>query len=98
MDPSTESRLQQPFLRLLCQDFHRVALDITELVKINSPQQVEEKVTDLMKGLLHSTCCIFDGGSPLADLGLIDIIDEDGVPFDKHLLEICMCFWPGEET
>ena len=53
-------------------------------------------VEDELRGLYHGLLVIFDGGSALANTGLISIVDEDGEPFDRFLHEICFGFWPSK--
>ena len=48
-----------------------------------------------MRGLYHGLFVIFDGGTVLADEGLVWIVDKDGEPFDRLLHEICFRYWPG---
>ncbi len=51
-------------------------------------------VEDELRGLYHGLLVIFDGGTALADEGLVSVVDEDGVVFDRHLHEICFGYWP----
>lgn len=53
-----------------------------------------EIVHDELRGLYHGVLVVFDGDTALAEKGLIRIVDEDGVAFDRHLHELCFQFWP----
>lgn len=55
-------------------------------------------VEDELRGLFHGLFVIFDGGTSLADEGLVRIVDEDGIEFDRFLHELCFRFWPKENT
>ena len=50
--------------------------------------KVAEIVNDELRGLYHGSLVVFDGGSSLADHGLVKIVDEEGTPFVRHLHEI----------
>jgi hypothetical protein len=39
---------------------------------------------------------ILDGGSSLADHGLVRVIDDEGQTFDRFLHEICLQFWQSD--
>jgi hypothetical protein len=52
-------------------------------------------IEDELRGLYHGLFVILDGGSALADEGLVSVIDEDGVKFDRSLHETCFSFWPA---
>jgi hypothetical protein len=49
-----------------------------------------------MRGMYHGILVMFDGGTSLADEGLVSIVDEDGMPFQRWLHEICFSYWPPE--
>jgi hypothetical protein len=49
---------------------------------------------DELQGLYHGLFVILDGGTALADEGLVQVVDEDGTPFDRFLHEICFRYWP----
>ncbi len=48
----------------------------------------EKLSTTSFCGLYHGSLVVFDGGSSLADHGLIKIVDDAGMPFVRHLHEI----------
>ena len=54
-------------------------------------------VEDELRGLYHGLFVIFDGGTPLADEGLIQVVDEDGEKFDRFLHELCFKYWPTQD-
>jgi hypothetical protein len=54
----------------------------------------EAIVDDELRGLYHGLLVILDGGSSLANEGLVSIVDEEGQAFDHFLHEICMRYWP----
>jgi hypothetical protein len=41
---------------------------------------------------------MFDGGSGLADEGLVSVVDEDGIAFDRYLHEVCFRYWPASHA
>jgi hypothetical protein len=45
-------------------------------------------VHDEIRGLYHGNLVVFDGGSNLANHGMIKIIDDNGAPFVTYLHEI----------
>ena len=47
--------------------------------------------------MLHGILVTFDGGSALAEKGLIRIVDENDDAFDRHLHELCFEYWPDDE-
>ena len=60
----------------------------------NSEAANAEIIHDELRGACHGVLVMFDGGSGLADKGLIHIVDENGVAFDRHLNELCFQYWP----
>lgn len=56
-------------------------------------KQVAEIVQDEIRGLYHGNLVIFDGGSSLADHGMIKIVDDRGIQFATHLHEIGCKFY-----
>lgn len=54
-------------------------------------------VRDELRGMLHGILVTFDGGSALAEKGLIRIVDENDDAFDRHLHELCFEYWPDDE-
>lgn len=89
----SQSRLQEPFMREIASTFRatraRIARRITE-----SPSEAAVIIEDEMRGLYHGLFVVFDGGTTLANEGLVRILDEDDEPFDRFLHEICFRYWP----
>jgi hypothetical protein len=67
----------------------RIAARIAE-----RPAEAAAIVEYELRGLYHGLFVILDGGSGLADEGLIGVVDEDGETFDRFLHEICFGYWP----
>ena len=88
------SFLQEPFLREVAAAFVATKARIFRRLA-ESPEAADEIIEDELRGLYHGLFVIFDGGSALADHGLVRIADEDGKAFDRFLHEICFEFWPG---
>jgi len=91
----SKSPLQDSFLRVFAVGHkatgQRLARRIKELgIDQNTMDKIESILADEMKGLYHGSLVIFDGGSCLADEGMIRIVDEDGIAFDSCMHEICM--------
>ena len=90
------SDLQDPFLRELALTFQatrdRMLARLQEAGSGSAPRAV---VDDELRGLFHGLLVIFDGGTALADQGLIRIVDESGVPFVRYLHEIGFGYWDG---
>lgn len=59
--------------------------------------EIASVVRDELRGLYHGILVTFDGGSALADEGLIRIVDEKDVAFDRYLHELCFDYWPNDE-
>lgn len=92
-----KSKLQDAFLEELVARFKATSLRLTKRIdRRESDAEIESLVTDELRGLYHGVLVVFDGGSALADKGLIQIVDEDGVAFDSYLHEICFGYWPDE--
>jgi hypothetical protein len=60
------------------------------------PGEAAAVVEDELRGLYHGLFVIFDGGTALADLGLLRIRDDEGAEFDRFLHEICFRYWPKD--
>jgi hypothetical protein len=94
----SESYLQDEFLRVFA-DGHkaiakRIVRRLTEAgVAPALEAQVREIVYDELRGLYHGNLVVFDGGSSLADHGLIKIVDDEGSSFIGHLHEIGFEFY-----
>jgi len=89
----SDSYLQDDFLRVFA-DGHRATAKriVSRLASLGIPpelhEQVREIVHDEVRGLYHGSLVVFDGGSSLADHGMIKIVDDEGTPFVTHLHEI----------
>ena len=91
----SDSPLQDSFLRVLAVGHkataQRMSRRIGELgVDADTMAKIESILIGEMQGLYHGSLVVFDGGSCLADEGLIRIIDEVGIAFDRNLHEICL--------
>ena len=88
-----KSYLQDEFLRVFA-DGHRATAEriVSRLTALGIPaalqQQMAEIVLHEIRGLYHGSLVVFDGGSSLADQGLIKIIDDEGTQFVRNLHEI----------
>jgi hypothetical protein len=93
------SDLQEPFLRELAHTFQatrdRILVRLRESEAGTDPQAV---VGAELRGLFHGLLVMFDGGSALADRGLMQIVDEEGVPFVRYLHEIGFGYWDTTST
>jgi hypothetical protein len=92
------SPLQEPFLRVFAfghkATAQRMTRRIAELgIDPDTVKMIDEILNDEMRGLYHGSLVVFDGGSCLADDGLIHIVDEDGITFDLYLHEICLPYY-----
>lgn len=89
----TESNLQDEFLRVFA-DGHiatanRILARLAELgVSTTLLNNINEIVHDEIRGLYHGSLVVFDGGSSLADHGMIQIVDDKGIPLVGHLHEL----------
>lgn len=89
------SELQAAFMREVAANF--IATRNRLLARIHTGDEAMEIIlNDELRGLYHGLFVIFDGGSALADQGLIAICDQDGKPFDRFLHEICFEHWPED--
>ena len=62
-----------------------------------SPGEATAIIEDELRGLYHGLLVIFDWGTALANEGLVSVVDEDGVAFDRYLHDICFKYWPERE-
>lgn len=92
----TRSPMQELFMREWAKLFIAARAGILNGIKDKSADDAEAAITDSLQGLYHALLVTFDGGTSLADHGLIQIVDEDGIPFDRYLHEICFSYWPSE--
>ena len=89
-----KSYLQDEFLRVFA-DGHRATATriLRRLADAGLPSDLHFRATEIvqdeLRGLYHGSLVVFDGGSSLADTGLIKIVDDEGVGFISHLHEIC---------
>ena len=60
----------------------------------DNPDETKLIIEDELRGLYHGLFVAFDGGTSLADDGLIHIVDEHGETFDRFLHEQCFSYWP----
>jgi hypothetical protein len=93
----SRSRIQEPFLREVAAHFQATEARIARRIA-EKPAEAPSIVKDEMRGLYHGLFVIFDGGTALADDGLINIVDEDGETFDRFLHEICLAHWPETDA
>jgi hypothetical protein len=93
----SSSFLQEPFLREVALSFIATKARILRRLAGSLPEATEAIIEDELRGLYHGLFVIFDGGSALANRGLVRIADEDGKSFDRFLHEICFAFWPNGE-
>jgi len=93
----SRSRLQDPFVADVAASFlatkARIARRIAE-----APAEAASIIEDELRGLYHGLFVILDGGTALANEGLVSIVDEDGEPFDRFLHEICFSHWPASDV
>jgi molecular chaperone GrpE (heat shock protein) len=94
----SRSELQEPFLREYAATFlatrDRLVRRLADAPASDAPAIIEEE----LRGLYHGLLVIFDGGSALADNGLVSIADEESKPFDRYLHEICFQYWPSRTS
>lgn len=89
------SDLQEPFLKELAETFIATSQRISDRLDLTSSVlQRDAIIREELSGLYHGVLVIFDGGTALADRGLVRIVDDNGVEFDRHLHEICLKYWP----
>ena len=93
----SQSRLQEPFMREVAAHFMATKIRIERRIA-DSPSEASSIVEDELRGLYHGLFVIFDGGTALADQGLIQIADEDGDLFDRFLHERCFDHWAQDST
>ncbi|WP_145110700.1 hypothetical protein [Botrimarina mediterranea] len=87
------SRLQEPFLRDVVASFRATSQRLVAKVEAAKDQDCKSIIDQELAGLFHGLLVILDGGSALADEGLIAIVDEDGVSFDRGLHETYLFYW-----
>lgn len=87
------SYLQEPFLKELVVGFKATQRRIMQRL-VNEPEASAAIVEDELRGLYHGLLVTFDGGTALADQGLLSIVDDEGTEFVRYLHEICFDYWP----
>ncbi len=93
-----KSALQDAFMRELAATFKATLARIEGSIKDHGDSdEIASSVREELRGLYHGILVTFDGGTDLADQGLIQIVDENGVAFDRYLHELCFDYWPGGE-
>ncbi|MFO0939022.1 MAG: hypothetical protein U0798_21175 [Gemmataceae bacterium] len=90
------SPLQEPFFRDISATFKATHERILHRLRTSAPSEADSIIEDELRGLYHGLFVIFDGGTVLADEGLVKIVDEDGIAFVRHLHELCFKYWPIE--
>ena len=96
-----KSPLQEVFLRELAENFIATQRRVTRrLAKLPGADAAgrDAIIGDELRGLYHGVLVTFDGGTALADHGLIRILDEDGSPFDRFLHEVGFDYWPSDDS
>lgn len=88
------SRLQEPFVREVAVTFRATQAGILRRMAAAPPDEAAAILEDELQGLYHGLFVILDGGTALADEGLVSVVDEDGVPFERFIHETCFDFWP----
>lgn len=75
------------------ESFRELSADLSDEQK----ELLDRVFWDELRGVLHGFLVTLDGGTALADRGLIRICDEDGVEFDRHLHELAFSRLSNEE-
>jgi hypothetical protein len=94
----SQSRLQELFLREVAQTFLATKKRIVKRLAEAPAAAVGTIVEDELRGLYHGMFVILDGGTALANEGLVRMVDEDGKTFDRFLHEICFGFWSEDNS
>ena len=89
------SRLQEPFVREVAATFRATQARIARRLAGVPPAESAAIIEDELRGLYHGLFVILDGGTALADDGLVSVVDEDGVAFERLLHETCFRYWPS---
>ena len=92
------SRLQDRFMKEIAEAFQATQARIVKRLAKCQSIEVNAIIEDELRGLYHGVFVMFDGGTALADDGLVSLFDEDGVAFERHLHEICFKYWPNHNT
>ena len=94
----SRSYLQDPFMCEVVANFVATQARIARRLAGTPAGEAAAVVEDELRGLYHGLFVIFDGGTALADEGLVRIRDDDGVEFDRFLHEICFSYWPKADA
>jgi hypothetical protein len=94
----SRSSLQEPFMREVAASFAAAQARIARRLVGVPPAEAAAIVEDELRGLYHGLFVILDGGTALANEGLVRIRDDEGVEFDRFLHEVCFRYWPGEDA
>jgi hypothetical protein len=94
----SRSYLQEPFMREVAATFAATQARIARRLADVPAAEATSVVEDELRGLYHGLFVIFDGGTALADEGLVRLRDEEGVEFDRFLHEICFSYWPKTDS
>lgn len=89
----SQSSLQEPFLYEFASNFLATKKNLENRLAEASAEDVPRILDDELRGLYHGLFVILDGGTVLAEKGLIRIHDEEGKEFDRFLHEICFRYW-----
>jgi len=86
--------MQEPFVREIAALFQSTQARIARRMAEASSTDALAIVEDELRGLYHGLFVVLDGGSALADVGLVSLVDEDGRALERSLHETCFEFWP----
>lgn len=92
-----KSRMQEPFVREVPANFLVTQARIARRLA-DEPDKAASIIEDELQGLYHGLFVILDGGTALAEQGLVSVVDEDGVAFNRFLHETCLAFWPSRHS
>lgn len=92
------SRLQEPFVLEVAATFRSTQDRIARRLSSALPGDATAIVEDELRGLYHGLFVILDGGTALAEEGLVSVVDEDGVAFERFLHETCFGYWPSVQN
>ena len=85
------SQLQHEFLlellNLVRSSRKRIVLGLRNL-GVENQEAIDQLVWDELKTIVHSFLVTLDGGTELAEKGLITITGDDGIEFDSFLHEL----------
>jgi hypothetical protein len=70
----------------------RIARRLADATQADAAAVIEDE----LRGLYHGLFVILDGGTALADEGLVSVVDEEGVKFDRFLHELCFGYWEAK--